>query len=72
VNFFRWGNPGRDFSFVAWDVDRKVRRFATRQRPKRRGGRSWTTWSTEEIYGTWGLFHDYEVPGAASHDGAAT
>lgn len=61
VNYFRWGNPGRDFSFVRWKVDMKVRRFASRQQPKRRGGRCWTTWSTEEIYGKWGLFSDYRV-----------
>jgi RNA-directed DNA polymerase len=53
VNYFRWGNPGQDFGFVRWQVDMKVRRFASRQQPKRRGGRCWTTWSTEEIYGKW-------------------
>lgn len=61
VNYFRWGNSGRDLSFVAWQVDMKVRRFASRQRPKRRGGRAWTTWSTKDIYETWELFHDYGV-----------
>jgi RNA-directed DNA polymerase len=61
VQYFRWGNAGRDLNYVAWQVDMKVRRFASRQRPKRRGGRAWTTWRTEEIYGLWGLFHDYEV-----------
>jgi RNA-directed DNA polymerase len=39
----------------------KVRRFASRQRPKRRGGRTWTTWSSEDIYESWGLFYDYGV-----------
>jgi RNA-directed DNA polymerase len=61
VNFFRWGNSGRDLSFVKWEVERKVRRFATRQRPKRKGGRGWTTWSRQEIYGKWGLLSDYRV-----------
>ena len=61
VNYFRWGNSGRDLGHVAWQVDMKVRRFASRQRPKRRGGRAWTTWSTRDIYETWGLFHDYGV-----------
>jgi RNA-directed DNA polymerase len=61
VNYFRWGNAGRDLSFVAWQVDMKIRRFASRQRPKRRGGRAWTTWNNQEIYGEWGLFHDYRV-----------
>src|SRR5262249_55560931 len=61
VNYFRWGNAGRDLSYVAWQVDMKVRRFASRQRPKRRGSRTWTTWSAQEIYGEWRLFHSYEV-----------
>jgi RNA-directed DNA polymerase len=61
VQYFRWGNAGRDLSYVQWQVDTKVRRFASRQRPKRRGGRAWTTWSAKEIYESWGLFSDYEV-----------
>lgn len=61
VNYFRWGNAGSDFSFVRWQVEVKVRRFASRQRPKRKGGRRWTTWSAKEIYGDWRLFSDYRV-----------
>ncbi len=61
VNFFRWGNSGADLNFMRWQIDLKIRRFASRQQPKRRGGRRWTTWSTEEIYGQWGLFSDYRV-----------
>jgi RNA-directed DNA polymerase len=65
VNYFRWGNAGRDLSFVAWQVDRKIRCFASRQRPKRRGGRTWTSWSRDEIYGDWDLYLDYRVrPGS--------
>ena len=77
VNYFRWGNASLDLAFVAWQVELKVRRFASRQRPKRRGGRTWTTWSAEEIYGAWGLFHDYRVlprsePRAATRIGPLT
>lgn len=61
VNYFSWGNSGRDLSYVAWQVDRLVRQFASRQRPKRRGGRTWTSWSSREIYQKWGLFNDYHV-----------
>ncbi len=62
VNYFRWGNSARDLSFVKWQVDRKIRRFASRQRPKKRkGGRGWTTWRSEEIYKDWGLYNDYRV-----------
>jgi hypothetical protein len=48
------------------------RRFASRQRPKRRGGRSWTTWSTKEIYETWGLFRDYGVAWCSESRGKTT
>lgn len=62
VNYFRWGNSGRDLSFVKWQVHQKVCRFASRQRPKRRKGkRGWTTWSDPEVYGQWKLYQDYRV-----------
>ena len=72
VNYFRWGNSGRDLSFVQWQVDKKVRYFASRQRPKRRGGRRWTTWSTDEIYKQWGLYADYHVSWCSESSGRAT
>jgi RNA-directed DNA polymerase len=72
VNYFRWGNAGRDLSFVQWQVDRKVRCFASRQRPKRRGGRRWTTWSADEIYKQWGLYVDYHVSWRSEPSGRAT
>ena len=72
VNFFRWGNAGYDLSFVCHEVDKKVRRFASRQRPKRKGGRSWTTWSPEEIYKKWGLYNDYHVSWCSVPNGRAT
>ena len=62
VNYFKWGNSGYDLRYVQWQVDKKVRKFATRQRPKhRKGGRSWTNWSRQEIYEIWGLYSDYHV-----------
>lgn len=61
VNYFRWGHSSQDLKFVRWQVDTKVRCFASRQRPKRRGGCRWTTWSMQEIYKDWGLFQDYRV-----------
>lgn len=72
VNFFRWGNAGAVLSYVSWQVDKKVRVFATRQRPKRRGGRRWTTWRADEIYGTWGLFSGYAVSWCSVPNGKAT
>ena len=61
VNYFRWGHPSQDLKFVRWQVDMKVRRFASRQRPKRRGGRHWSDWSMQELYKDWGLFSDYHA-----------
>lgn len=61
VNYFRWGNASHTLHHVRWQVERKVRRFASRQRPKRRGGRTWTLWSHAEIYGEWGLYNRYQV-----------
>lgn len=61
VNYFRWGSSGRDLAHVRWQVDAQVRHFASRQRPKRRGGRNWTTWSTHELYEAWGLYNNYHV-----------
>ena len=61
VNYFRWGHSSQNLKFVRSRVDLKVRRFARRQRPKRRGGYHWTTWSRQEIYQDWGLFQDYRV-----------
>jgi RNA-directed DNA polymerase len=68
VNYFRWGNSGRDLGFVGWQVYRKVRWFASRQRPSRKGGRRWTKWSGDEVYGQWGLFYDYRVAHSLSGD----
>lgn len=61
ANYFRWGHASEDLGFVRWQVEVKVRRFASRQRPKRRGGRHWTAWSRQEIYGDWKLYNDYRV-----------
>jgi len=69
VKYFRWGNAGSDLGFVQWQVDKKVRMFATRQRPKRRGGCRWTTWSHDDLYVRWRLFNDYRVARAASPAG---
>ena len=61
VNYFKWGHASRDLHFVRWQVELQVRWFASRQRPKRKGGCRWTTWSRQEIYGDWKLHLDYRV-----------
>jgi RNA-directed DNA polymerase len=59
VNYFGIGNSGRAFSKVKWHVERKVRRFAAKQR--KRKGFGWKRWSSDVVYGTWGLFGDYRT-----------
>jgi RNA-directed DNA polymerase len=61
VNYFRWGNAGRDLKFVQWQVDKKVRKFASRQRPKHARGCTWTQWRHQTLYEEWGLYSDYRV-----------
>ncbi|MCX6104324.1 MAG: reverse transcriptase domain-containing protein [Proteobacteria bacterium] len=61
VNHFRCGNSGRDLSFVKSSIEAKVRRFATRQTPKKRGGHKWSTWTPMASYEDWGLYQDYRV-----------
>jgi RNA-directed DNA polymerase len=59
VNYFRVGNSGRAFNLVREEVEKKVRRFVRRN--QHRPGFGWKRWSKEVIYGTWGLFDDYQV-----------
>ncbi|MCW5593715.1 MAG: group II intron reverse transcriptase/maturase [Burkholderiales bacterium] len=59
VNYFRVGNSTRELHVVRTGVERKVRRFAVKKR--KRKGFGWTRWSSEVVYGTWGLFDDYRV-----------
>jgi RNA-directed DNA polymerase len=59
VNYFRVGNSSRELDVVRTGVERKVRRFAVKKR--KRKGFGWTRWSSEVVYGTWGLFDDYRV-----------
>jgi RNA-directed DNA polymerase len=42
---------------VKYYVERKVRRFAAKK--CNRGGFGWKRWSSEIMYGSWGLFRDY-------------
>ena len=59
VNYFRIGNSSRELDTVRTGVERKVRRFAVKKR--KRKGFGWTRWSSETVYGAWGLFDDYQV-----------
>ena len=59
VNYFRFGHSVRAFRTVKWRVERKVRRFAAKQRHRK--GFGWKRWSSAIVYETWGLFRDYRV-----------
>jgi RNA-directed DNA polymerase len=59
VNYFRIGNSKREFDAVRTGVERKVRRFAVKKMKRR--GFGWTRWSSAVVYGTWGLFDDYQI-----------
>jgi RNA-directed DNA polymerase len=59
VNYFRVGNSRRAFDWVRFEIMRKIRRFAMKQ--KGRPGCGWKRWSNEVIYKEWGLVNDYRV-----------
>lgn len=59
VNYFRVGNSRRAFDWIRFEIMRKIRRFAMKQ--KGRPGCGWKRWSNETIYKEWGLVNDYRV-----------
>jgi len=59
VNYFRVGNSRRAFDWIRFEIMRKIRRFAMKQ--KGRPGCGWKRWSNEAIYKDWGLVNDYRV-----------
>jgi RNA-directed DNA polymerase len=59
VNYFRVGNSSRAFQWIRFEMVRKIRRFAMKQ--KGRPGCGWKRWSNEAIYKEWGLVNDYRV-----------
>lgn len=59
VNYFRVGNARRAFDKVRYFVEYKVRRFVSRR--QKRTGFGWKRWSREIVYGSWGLFSDYQL-----------
>ena len=59
VNYFRYGNASRSFSYVRQYVEVKIRRHLMRARG--RGGRGWKRWSKEELVRKLGLFNGYRL-----------
>jgi len=59
ANYFRYGNSSRALGSVKYHVERKVRRFAARQRGHK--GFGFERWSSAVVYGQWGLYADYRL-----------
>jgi len=59
VNYFRIGNSSQAFGKVKHHAERKVRRFAAKK--AKRTGFGWKRWSSEIVYGSWGLLGDYRL-----------
>lgn len=59
INYFRVGNARRAFGWIRFEMMRKIRRFAMKQKGRR--GCGWKRWSNETIYKEWGLVNDYTV-----------
>jgi RNA-directed DNA polymerase len=59
VNYFRIGNSNRTFCKVRNDIEKKVRKVVMKR--KKLKGFGWKRWSRQEIYQTWGLYHDYRI-----------
>ena len=59
VNYFAFGHSSRCFSFIHFWVEKKIRRHLARACQRR--GYGWKRWSSEWLYVTLGLFHEYRV-----------
>jgi len=59
VAYFRVGNSADALQKVRYHVERQVRRFAAKKSKRR--GFGWKRWSSEIVYGAWGLYDDYRV-----------
>ena len=59
VHYFAVGDSNRCFSYIKLWVEKKIRRHLMRAR--KRTGFGWKRWSTQWLYDTLGLFHDYRV-----------
>jgi RNA-directed DNA polymerase len=59
VNYFAVGHSSRCFSYIRNWVEKRIRSHLARAR--QRQGFGWKRWSSEGLYGTLGLFHEYRV-----------
>jgi RNA-directed DNA polymerase len=59
VNYFAVGHSSRCFSMIEDWVEKKIRRHMMRVRQRK--GFGWKRWSSQWLYETLGLFHEYRV-----------
>jgi RNA-directed DNA polymerase len=59
VRYFAVGDSSRCFSYIKLWVEKKVRRHLMRARGRK--GFGWKRWSTQWLYDSLGLFHEYWV-----------
>ena len=59
VRYFAVGDSSRCFSYIKLWVEKKVRRHLMRARGRK--GFGWKRWSTQWLYDSLGLFHEYRV-----------
>src|SRR4030095_2967796 len=59
VNYFAVGHSSRCFSMIKDWVEKKTRRHLMRARQRK--GFGWKRWSSDWLYKTLGLFHEYRV-----------
>ena len=59
VHYFAVGDSSRCFSYIKLWVEKRVRRHLMRARERK--GFGWKRWSTQWLYDTLGLFHEYRV-----------
>jgi RNA-directed DNA polymerase len=59
VRYFAVGDSSRCFSYIKLWVEKKVRRHLMRARGRQ--GFGWKRWSTQWLYDSLGLFHEYRV-----------
>lgn len=59
VAYFRVGHSARTLRQLKHHIEIRVRRFAAKKH--KRGGLGWNRWSSEIVYGAWGLYNDYRV-----------
>jgi RNA-directed DNA polymerase len=64
VHYFAVGDSSRCFSYIKLWVEKKVRRHLMRARGRQ--GFGWKRWTTQWLYNTLGLFHQYRVARAIS------